>query len=80
MSINLEDREIKAAYEILKSSPKSGMYTIIFRDQLGNIIKEDEDNILLDIEEKLIIDGWIFQDLKSRLLTPTKKLLNNYSK
>lgn len=75
---NLEDKEIKAAYEILKSS--NGMYTIIFRNELGDIIKEDEDKILLDIEEKLIIDGWIFQDLKSRLLTPTKKLLNNYSK
>ncbi len=77
MSRKLEDKEIKAAYEILKAE-KSGMYTIIFRDKLGDIIKEDEDDILLDIEEKLIVDGWVFQDIKSRLLTPTAKLLNHY--
>jgi hypothetical protein len=53
------------------------MYTIIFRDKLGDIIEEDEEDILLDIEEKLILDGWVFQDLKSRLLTPTDKLLDH---
>jgi hypothetical protein len=78
MSIILEDKQIKAAYEILKSSPTSGMYTIIFRDQLGDIIKEDEEDILLDIEDQLIKDGWVFQDLKSRLLTPTIKLITRY--
>ena len=73
----LEEKEIKAAYEILKSE-KSGMYTIIFRDKLGTIIGEDEDDILLDTEDELIKEGWIFQDLKSRLLTPTNKLLTCY--
>ena len=77
MSIILEVEEIKAAYEILKSE-KLGMYTIIFRDQLGNIINEDEEDILLDIEDKLIKDGWVFQDLISRLLTPTDKLLTRF--
>ena len=73
----LEEKEIRAAYEILKSE-KSGMYTIIFRDKLGTIIGEDEDDILLDTEDELIKEGWIFQDLKSRLLTPTNKLLTCY--
>lgn len=79
MSIILDDKEIKAAYKILESE-KSGMFTIIFRDKLGDIINEDEEDILLDIEDKLIKDGWVFQDLKSRLLTPTEKLLECYSK
>ncbi|MBI5681266.1 MAG: hypothetical protein HZC47_10260 [Methanobacterium sp.] len=78
MSIILEDKEIKAAYEILKSTKDAGMFTIIFRDQLGDIINEDEEDILLDIEDRLIKDGWVFQDLKSRLLTPTDKLLACY--
>ncbi len=73
----LEDKEIKAAYEILKSE-KLGMYTIIFRDKLGTIIGEDEDDILLDIEDELIKEGWVFQDLKSRLLTPTEKLITRF--
>lgn len=79
MAISLDNKEIKAAYKILESE-KSGMFTIIFRDQLGDIINEDEEDILLDIEDKLIKDGWVFQDLKSRLLTPTDKLLECYSK
>ncbi len=78
MSKMLKNKEIKAAYEILKSEG-SGMYTILFRDKLGTIIGEDEEDILLNIEEQLIIDGWVFQNLRSRLLTPTKKLLNLYN-
>ena len=54
------------------------MVTVIFRNRFGNIIGEDDDDILLDIEEELINDGWIYQDLKSRLLTPTEKLLARY--
>lgn len=77
MSKMLENKEIKAAYKILKSEG-SGMYTLIFRDQLGSIIGEDEEDILLNIEEQLIVDGWVFQNIRSRLLTPTKKLLKRY--
>ncbi len=77
MSKMLENKEINAAYKILKSEG-SGMYTILFRDQLGNIIGEDEEDILLNIEEQLIVDGWVFQNLRSRRLTPTKKLLKRY--
>ncbi len=73
----LEDKDIKAAYELLKTI-KSGMVTVIFRHRLGKIIGEDDDDILLDIEEELINEGWIHQDLKSRLLTPTDKLLARY--
>ena len=79
MSKILENKEIKAAYEVLKSEG-SGMYTIVFRDKLGTIIGEDEEDILLNIEEQLILDGWVFQNLKSRLLTPTKKLMGRYKK
>ena len=77
MSKMLENKEIKAAYKILKSEG-SGMYTLLFRDQLGSIIGEDEEDILLNIEEQLIVDGWVFQNIRSRLLTPTKKLLKRY--
>lgn len=73
----LEDKDIKAAYELLKSL-QSGMVTVIFRNRLGEIIEEDDDDILLDIEDELIKDGWVHQDLKSRLLTPTEKLLARY--
>jgi len=75
--IELEEAEIKAAYKLLKPI-KNGMVTVVFRNRLGEIIEEDDDNILLDIEEELINQGWIHQDLKSRLLTPTKKLLARY--
>jgi len=75
--IELEEAEIKAAYKLLKPI-KSGMVTVVFRNRLGEIIKEDDDDILLDIEERLINEGWVHQDLKSRLLTPTDKLLARY--
>ena len=55
------------------------MYTIPFRAKLGDMINEDEDNVLLDFEAKLIDKGWIRQDSKSRIIKPTKKLLRNFS-
>jgi len=75
--IGLEDKELKAAYNVLKSI-KSGIVTVIFRHRFGKIIGEDDDDILLDIEVELINDGWIRQDRKTRLLTPTDKLMARY--
>lgn len=73
----LEDNAIKAAYKLLKPI-KNGMVTVVFRNRLGEIIGEEDDDILLDIEDELIKEGWVHQDLKSRLLTPTEKLLTRY--
>lgn len=73
----LDERYLEAAYKVLKSI-KSGMVTVIFRKRFGEIIGEDDDDILLDIEEELIKEGWVHQDRKSRLLTPTEKLLARY--
>lgn len=69
---------LKAAYEILKPHERRGMVTVIFRYELEDYISEDEDDILLEIEEKLIKEGWIHQDMKSRLLTPTDNLLAKF--
>jgi len=51
--IELGDKEVKAAYKLLKPI-KNGMVTVVFRNRLGEIIEEDDDDILLDIEEELI--------------------------
>lgn len=65
---------LKAVYDILSPLQNRGMVTVVFRFQLGDLINEDEDDILLDMEESLINDGWIEQDDHSRLLRATDKL------
>ncbi|MDP3622692.1 MAG: hypothetical protein Q8R66_02050 [Methanobacteriaceae archaeon] len=56
------------------------MITIVFRSELGEILEEDDEDVLLDYEESLIKQGWIFQNPKSRLLSSTDKLLSKFSK
>jgi hypothetical protein len=65
---------LQAVYKTLNSLPDRGMVPLVFRFQLGSIINEDEDEVLLDIEEVLINQGWIKQDIRSRLLIATEKL------
>jgi len=67
---------LNAVYDILGPSQNRGMVTVVFRFQLGDLINEDEDDLLLDIEESLINDGWIEQDNHSRLLKAADKLRN----
>ncbi len=54
------------------------MVTVIFRNRFGEITGEDDDDILPDIEEESINEGWIHQDRKSRFLTLADKLLARY--
>lgn len=65
---------INAAGLILKTE-KDLIYPIQFRDKLGSLLNIDDENALLDWEEKLIKKGWITQNLKSRLIKATFKLL-----
>lgn len=65
---------LQAVYDVLNSFQNRGMITLVFRFQLGDLINEDEDDILLDIEEKLINYGWVEQDKNSRLLKMGDKL------
>jgi hypothetical protein len=69
-----DEKLLKAVYDILSPLQNRGMVTVVFRFQLGDLINEDEDDLLLDIEESLINDGWIEQDNHSRLLRATDKL------
>lgn len=71
-------RVLKSAAEILADKAEKGIYPILFRAKLGDMINEDEEDVLLDFEVKLIDKGWIRQDLKSRIIKPTKKLLRNF--
>ncbi len=43
-------------------------------EEIEGLINEDEDEVLLDLEEILINNGWIKQDIRSRLLMVTDKL------
>jgi hypothetical protein len=69
-----DEKLLKAVYDILSPLQNRGMVTVVFRFQLGDLINEDEDDVLLDMEECLINDGWIEQDNHSRLLRATDKL------
>ncbi|HSO25582.1 MAG TPA: hypothetical protein VLR54_03060 [Methanobacteriaceae archaeon] len=69
-----DEKLLKAVYDILSPLQNRGMVTVVFRFQLGDLINEDEDDVLLDMEESLINDGWIEQDNHSRLLRATDKL------
>jgi NADPH-dependent glutamate synthase beta subunit-like oxidoreductase len=69
-----DEKLLKAVYDILSPLQNRGMVTVVFRFQVGDLINEDEDDVLLDIEESLINDGWIEQDNHSRLLRATDKL------
>jgi hypothetical protein len=71
---NFSEELLQAVYRTLNSVPDRGMVPLVFRFQLGSIINEDEDEILLDLEEILINTGWIKQDVRSRLLMATEKL------
>lgn len=68
------EKLLLAVYNILYPVKDRGMVTLVFRFELGNLINEDEDEILLELEEDLIQNGWINQDPRSRLLRPTEKL------
>ncbi len=71
---NLSAELLRAVYDILNPLPDRGMIPLVFRFQLGGLINEDEDDVLLDIEESLINNEWIIQDPRSRLLMATDKL------
>jgi hypothetical protein len=71
---NLSVELLQAVYDILNPLQDRGMIPLVFRFQLGGLINEDEDDVLLDIEESLINSEWIMQDPRSRLLMLSTKL------
>lgn len=72
--VKFDKQLLQAVYHVLNPLQNRGMVTVVFRFQLGDLINEDEDDVLLDIEESLINNEWVEQDNHSRLLKATDKL------
>jgi hypothetical protein len=70
----IDQELLHSVYQVLKPVEDKGMVTMIFRYQLGDLIQEDDDDLLLEMEETLIKEGWIIQDHRNRLLTASEKL------
>ena len=76
MPVEISEKLLKTVYNVLKPFADRGMVTLNFRYQLGDLMDEDEDDVLLEVEEKLINEGWVLQNQKNRLLTISEKLNN----
>ncbi|WP_048190706.1 hypothetical protein [Methanobacterium sp. SMA-27] len=71
------DRILCKAYNALSNKP-NGIHSMEFTKDIAEVAEVDEYEDLLGVQFQLNHEGYIKYDARSRLITPTEKLLNKF--